>query len=371
MYVSLENLIEGRVYMDKESLALLISALTEMEIVELYKIKKINNFGFRANTINDVRKNRKVLEGNLLKPINMKRVQGYFVLKAANLEINIEGLELNELKELCESKGYTKVLITLYVKGNKEDFRKIVLHYLEKPHEEPLNSKNKTDVEESVLENKFNKTIKKLETKLKNITEESQKKENNYKLELENANKLIIDLRKENMRLKQGSKQICKENNQYKNENVNLRNLNDTIQKQNENYSSKLKKIEKEVILLREKIILLDDKKQISNNNNFLDIKDVNTIITYKIAVLGEFNELISDMNGIHFEFIVGKEIKRFTIDGKSPNYNEIWIIHYDLTQKEKQIVQMKNFKSNLEVKIRDIYSLKELNQAIINLKKN
>ena len=164
MYVFIENLIERRVYMDKELLALLISALTEMEIVELYKVKKVNNFGFRVNTIDDVRKNRDILEGNLLKPVNVKRVQDYFVFKAKIIEINVEGLELNELKELCESEGYTKVLITLYVKENKEDFRKIVSDYLEKTNEESIKDKNNTHVEESVLENKINKTIRKLET---------------------------------------------------------------------------------------------------------------------------------------------------------------------------------------------------------------
>lgn len=128
------------------------------------------------NTIDDVRKNRKILEDNLLKPINMKRVQDYFVLKAKIIEINIEGLELNELKELCETEGYTKVLVTLYVKDSKEDFRKIVTDYLEKTNEESIKSINNTHVEESILENKLNKTIRKLETKLNNITEELKKR---------------------------------------------------------------------------------------------------------------------------------------------------------------------------------------------------
>ena len=357
--------------MDKELLTLLISALTEMEIVELYKVKKVNNFGFRVNTIDDVRKNRKIFEDNLLKPINMKRVQDYFVFKAKLIEINIEGLDLNELKELCKSEGYTKVLITLYVKDNKEDFRKIVTDYLEKTNEESIKSINNTHVEENVLENKINKTIRKLETKLNNITEELKKKEKNYKLELDKTNNLIIELRKENMRLKQDLNQISKENDYYKNENANLKNLNDILQTQNENYSNEIKELEKEVTSLNEKMNLLNVKSQISNDTNSFEVNELEKIITNKIAVLGEFNELISDISGIHFEFIEGKAINEFTIDDISLDYNEIWIIHYDLTQKEKRIVQMKNFESDFELKIRDIFSLKELNQAIINLKEN
>lgn len=370
----IENLIERRVYMDKELLALLISALSEIEIVELYKVKKVNNFGFRVNTIDEVRTNRKLLEENLLKHINIKRVHDYFALKAKILEINIEGLELNELKELCESEGYTKVLITLYIKENKEDkedFRKIVSDYLEKINEESIQDENNTDIEESVLENKANKAIKKLEIKLNNITEDFKKKEKNYKSELDRTNKLIIELRKENMRLKQEWNQVNKENDQHKNENANLKNLNDTLQKQNENYSNELKDLEKEVNFLNEYLNLLNGKNQIPDDTNSFEVNEMDKIVPKKIVIIGEFNELISNISGIHFDFIEGKAIEDFTIDDISQGYNEIWIIHYDLTQKEKRVIQMKNLESEFELRIRNIFSLKELNQAIINLKKN
>lgn len=365
--------------MDKETLALVISALTEMEIIELYKIKKINNFGFRANTIEDVRKNRQILENNLLKPINIKHIQRCFVYKAANLEINIEGLQWSELIELCKSEGYSKVLIALYVNGKRQELKKIVSEYLEKSSEEHLDSTSETEKVDSVSENKINKTIKKLEIKLKNITEEFQKKEYNYKLELENKNKLAIDLRKENMCLKQELNKVNIENNQYKqennllkNENINLKDLNNKLQQQNENYSIELKNLIEEVTILKEEISKSENNTQISTNNQSIDIKVVNTTTSYEIAVLGEYNELIlNNISGVHFEFIQGEAIKEFSIEDNSTKYNEIWIIHYDLTQKEKRIVHMKNFENNIEIKIKNIYNLKELKQEMINLKNN
>ncbi|MCT1540258.1 MULTISPECIES: hypothetical protein [Lysinibacillus] len=361
--------------MDKETLALLISALTEIEIIELYKIKKVNNFGFRANTIDDVCKNRHILENNLLKPINMKHVQGYFVLKATNSEIKTEGLEWNELKELCESEGYSKVLIALYVNGKKEVFEKIVIEYSKKTGETQLQSPREIEVVDNVAETRSNKTIKKLEMKLNNITEEFQKKEYDYKLELQSVKKLIVDLRKENMLLKQDLNIISKENNQYKqeinffeNENVNL---NGKLLQQNETYSNEIQILIKEISVLKVKIKQLENNKtQIATNNQAVDMKVEETTPTYEIAVLGESNEItISEKRGIHFEFIEGEAIKEFTIDNNT-KYDEIWIIHYDLTQKQKRLVQMKDLKSNINIKIEDIHSLKELNQAMINIKK-
>ncbi|MFJ8458901.1 hypothetical protein ACIQ57_07185 [Lysinibacillus xylanilyticus] len=358
--------------MDKETLTILVSTLPERDIVDIYKQKKINNLGFRAGNIDDVRKNRKLLENNLLKTTNVKQLHSYFLMMDADFEWDLKNLSWDEIKALCDEKGIVNVLISLYAHERFEEFKELVSGQLQKElhvEQNPIERKTNdilNEASDSLSESKHIKTIKKLETKLKNLEDENKSKEDIYKGKLDNINKLLKDMRKEKEQYKIDNDKLTRENKE-------LQVLNQGLQQQKYKVESERQQLLNEVQLLKVRIENLESETQpqlYECDNLLKEIVDCTNKAEYQIAIFGHPDEiLINNTKHVGFEFIGGEAIKEFNTD-KNNKYDEIWIIYYDLTQKEKHLINKKQLKNNKSVEVKIINNLKELNQNMSNLEK-
>lgn len=367
--------------MDKKELAILISNLSDTDLIEIYKNKRIDNFGFRVNRITNIHKNRNILEQNLLKSKNIKYVHGFFLFKANKSKIKIDNLSDDEVQKLIETEEKIDILSALYATGDKEKLKKLIDKNFEINNENVPEIKNEENNKEDRTDNKYEKTIKKLERKLTNIIKDYHEKESNYKLKLENNSQLISDLKKENIRktqdygsLKEEKDKLTQEIERLKNQNSILISTVDELNEQNKILKLQIQEKERSSVnssIMRNQLEN-EVKKSVQDSSN--DLADDNLtfeVESYQIAVLGESNDLIlNDNDAICFNFFEGKEVNKFMKDNKFYKYDEIWIIHYNLTQKERRHVHSSKFKSIKDIKIQIINSLRELNQTIDNAKK-
>lgn len=360
--------------LDKELLMLLLRNLSEIEIINLYKNKKINNYGFRANTLDDIKKNRGILENNLLKPLNYKIVQKNVL--DFNVDIDIEDVSDENFQDFIDEHGLLKLSSVLCI-HNKTDLLETILKKLNNP------SEKNSDLTKIILdtnikdesENKLQKIIKKLEIKIINLTEEFGKKEQYFKSQFEEKNIELNNLRTEKNALKidlnASMKQI-----QY------LTNVNKKIMSENEKLKDDIDKLTNQLtdksIEIETLRIELEEVKKIMNenetSNSYIQNKythaedQSNKSLLPNIAVIGEYSRMISEQLPIYnFSFFEMKNINE--LKNSLKNYDYLWIIHYDLTQKEQKIINNILIKDLKDINTETILTLKDLNNVLATFK--
>lgn len=358
--------------MDKEFFISILPYLSEHELITIYKIQKINNFGFRANTSEDIKKNRKILESNLLKAINFKVLQKYVV--EINEKLDIEELSKENFQEFVNKYGLFKLSLTLYL-DEKHELLESYLNSINttismgiKPSKKAIaNSINESDSESKSL-----KIIKRLEDKITNLNDELEKRDKQYKTLLDEKKQELTSLRSDKNNLNIRISELTKNNLEITNDNGKLITENNKL-KNDLSISNEL---------LKEKIISIEhlqtqltqalESNTIDSNTNNLESYKREQIIKsnqiQSIAIIGEYTKFI-------IEQLPSKKIIFFkldTIENLKNTINEfsyLWIINYDLTRKEQKSI--KNILSSdlQEIEKFTVETLKELNSLIATFK--
>lgn len=360
--------------LDKELFTSLLRHLSETEIIAIYKNKKINNFGFRANTPEDIKKNRGILESNLLKPLNYKVIQKNIM--NFNVDIDIENISDENFQDFINEHGLLKLSSALYV-HNKTDLLETIFKKLNTTSDK--NSElTKSIADTNIMnepENKSQKIIKKLEAKITNLTEEFDKKERYIKSQLKEKNTEINNLRTEKNTLSTELNSSAKKNQHLADANVKLIVENEKLKNDVDNLIEQLTEKSIQIESLRKE---LEEFKKITNKNEtpysfsqnmHPQVEDnSNKLSLLNIAVIGEYSRIISEqLPTCNFSFFEMKNIDELKESLK--NYDYLWIIHYDLTQKEQKIITKILIKDFKDIKTEIILTLKDLNNTLANFK--
>lgn len=356
--------------MDKELLTLLIRHLSEQEVIALYKIKNINNFGFRANSPEDIKKNRGILESNLLKAVNYKIVQKNLMNSYEN--IDIDNISIENFQDFINEHGLLKLSSTLYIQ-NKIDLLTNFLDNLNIPPIENSDSKITNSNITNESDTKSPKIIKKLEAKIMNLSEELEKRDKQFKTQLEEKiielNNLRLEKNKLNIELSTSIKKnqdLTNTNNEFITQNDKLKHNFDTL---NELLNKKLMQIESLQIELKQTTEITNTNENTNHLNHIISIEDNSKqLSSSNIAVIGEYSRIISEQLPTYkFTFFEIKRIEELKND--LSNYDCLWIINYDLTQKEQKIITNILINDFKKIETHNILTLKDLNIILATFK--
>ena len=336
--------------MDTKMLNIIVTKFSDSFILSIYKNRKINNHGFRASTEKDVKKNRLSLDSNLKKNTNLKILHNH-------LNIFYNTSLKDTFTSIQDISNEDEKLVFAYFHSDQdfiEDFIPSTIQNTEIVEKKPISKSHNS------TQKKNEKIINRLEKKVENLSLELEKKDliihqktkeitEKIKLQLNEKNSLL----EQNLDLKRKIDSYKLENNLLKNENENFFTENKDLQNQINELSDLIEMLEKDIIATT-----LAYKNNVDNQNG-----------NYRIAVLGNQSlKLLSKLDDHSFMIFNNSNLE--DLFNTHNIYKEIWVIIFDLNQREKKLLNKRIEQLDIVDKINYIETLIDLNNLIFINKK-
>lgn len=339
--------------LDRELLKKIITLFPDEFIVLIYKEKKINNFGFRAGNVEDVKKNRQNLERNLFKRQNLMFLENYLKGKIDKSIIIPVGITKDNVREVLDSNELIKLLIYLLVENRRTEFEIVwenEIGLLKKEKDLIIVPKKSSKI---LSNSESTKITKKLIGKIENLENRIRSRELQFKTKFEELNeKYEMRLRERNALLVENGKLKTK----LKDESNIVEKLNSKLEKIVSERNENITTLQKENDKINNEIITL---KKIMGKNSIDEKK-------YYILIVGEIES--SNIENIHIDCMKFSDFSVSYNELTGKNYNEIWIINYDLTRKEKDVLAIILKDKLITQHIVNIYHWNELKLNLLKL---
>lgn len=317
---------------ERDYLKIISDFIPEKQLYEIYKNKYINNFGIKCSKLEFVKINKEKLKKNLLKPANKKYFEkwlfGYFKYLQK---------EDKEYDDNSEYRILFDQLIKTYFNQQKEEFNECSLK-LERLIQNKVIAKSKDQNkflknEEDTIES--TKLVKKLTDKINNLQKELQ--------ERENIHKTLKD----------------KLQNRIENLSIEIKKMQSEISKKDKQLFG-MKSIENEIVILKKSNNDLEnDNKHLKSEVTYLK-NHLENISKKEVEVIGSFNTDLAVHKSIKVTFL---DIDKIT-DLKILS-NELWILEYSLTPKEK--FKVESMLKNVQIK-NNIIKITSYNDLLKNI---
>ncbi|MEK5379215.1 hypothetical protein [Niallia sp. FSL W8-0635] len=331
----------------------LLTKLDDETILDIYSSSKgkIVCRGFRVNSINDIKTNRKILTTNLLNPSSYKYFKIWFTQIdefPQNQSDTLTEKEVVELLALVAEEGIVSVFIRLFnqnlekkavqlfgeIADHSTDLLEVKNQAFNKYGLENTSDKNskksellpeskKSETEHLAIQDKNEDKInKKIEKKLKNLESELEKRAKQYikKIEeMEEKNKKTVDSL--NIKLSAVHRVVKEKDDEIKEREQAMHKSKMTEQEKDKLIASLQKQVEdlqKQVIKLEEKL----PKKE----------KLINILVVGKPA-----SEVPFENETIEFKFLDNELVYDFQFDN---SYDGYWVLGYELSNKEQYLLR-------------------------------
>ncbi|WP_061809638.1 hypothetical protein [Rossellomorea vietnamensis] len=335
----------------------LLSKYDNAVLLEIYKNNNLICKGFRTNTIQDVKTNRKRLITNLLSNENYTKLLAWSRNNSLieGDEKQYKNKEINELVELSKEKGATTVLLKL-ISENEEQLAKQLFatlqdetsSLLEIPNQSIEISGNNVISNESYLKKQEQKTkeevcanktegkkFQRLVQKVENLTNELKKRDALHKAKVEELEKSqsnsLRKLHEKNHLYGKLLKEREAISNEYEQEKEQWKEERDNFTREIELLEIEVKKLKEDIEL---KSYLMDESEEVK----------------IQILVIGRPASLIQfKSEKVKFEFVDANEVHDYEF---SNEYNAYWVLLYELSQKDQLLLKVNESYANLDENI-------------------
>ncbi|PGK51135.1 hypothetical protein CN918_25435 [Priestia megaterium] len=354
----------------------LIPKLEHEMIYIIYSKGNIVCPGFRANNISAVKSNRKRLDNYLTLKAAEPKMRVWF--KSITLEDlgkeNYGEKEINQLLEDAEKHGAANILTKLVQdeqdKKANQLFAKMkeeASHLLDistltiteegmfteknketepKKNEKQEPSEKKSSEQSDEEEKNDDKIVRKLEQKIENMTAEMNKLKENTKVKLDLEEKKtqeaiakFNELNGKHAELGQERAMYEKKSKEFERKVETLQREVNMLKEQKEEWEAEKKRLEEIINDLTQSLDEIRQKEQLiteeeANMDTWAEVAATSTEERINILVIGKPAQTTHFLrNHLDFTFVDGSEI---TEELAKPNFDEIWVLLYELSLRDK-----------------------------------